>query len=277
MIKKITPLILTYNEAANIGRTLEQLRWADDIVVVDSFSDDDTLEIISSFSQARVFQRTFDTHESQWNFGLKETEIATEWVMALDADFLLSPDLIHEIQHLQPPGDVMGYSAPFVFCVQGRNLRSAICPPATFLYRRKGAGYVLDGHTQKLRLNGRVDTLRAPILHDDRKSLSRWFSSQKRYQQLEARKILSTPRSQLDFADRVRLLRFLAPLAMFLYCLIIRGGIFDGRSGWFYAFQRMTTESMLSLFLLEHDLRFGRVRDAGDRVGTELIDPEPPR
>jgi glycosyltransferase involved in cell wall biosynthesis len=275
MLEQITPLILTYNEASNIDRTLEQLRWARDIVVVDSFSDDDTLEIVSKFSQARVFQRKFDTHERQWNFGLKETGIKSEWVMALDADCIPSSELIGEIECLQSATDTRGYRAPLVFRIHGRQMRSAICPPLTFLYRREHAEYFLDGHTQKIKLNGRVDTLRAPIMHDDRKSLARWFRSQKRYQQLEARKILSTPLSQLDFADRVRRMRLVAPVAMFFYCLIIRGGIFDGRAGWFYAFQRMTAESMLSLFLLEHDLRFERVGDAGERVGVELIDPEP--
>lgn len=275
MLDQITPLILTYNEAPNIGRTLEQLRWAPDIVVVDSFSDDDTLEIISAFPQARVFQRKFDSHERQWNSGLKETGIKSDWVMALDADFILSPELINEIKYLQAASDITGYRAPFVFCIHGRKLRGAICPPGIFLYRREDAEYVMDGHTQKLKLNGRVETLGAPILHDDRKSLARWFSSQKRYQQLEARKILGTPPARMDLADRVRRMRFVAPLTVFFYCLIIRGGIFDGRAGWFYAFQRMAAESMLSLFLLEHDLRFNRLRGAGETIGAELVDPEP--
>ena len=275
MLDQITPLILTYNEAPNISRTLELLRWARDIVVVDSFSDDETLEMISAFPQTRVFQRKFDSHERQWNSGLKETGIKSEWVMALDADFILSPELINEIRFLQTASDTTGYRAPIVFCIHGRRLRSAICPPVTFLYRREHAEYVLDGHTQKLKLNGRVETLCAPILHDDRKSLARWFTSQKRYQQLEARKILGTPHPQLDFPDRLRRMRFVAPLTVSFYCLIIRGGIFDGRAGWFYAFQRMAAESMLSLFLLQHDLRFNQRRDAGERARAELVDLEP--
>src|SRR5437764_11178163 len=97
MLEQITPLILTYNESPNIGRTLEQLRWARDIVVVDSLSDDETLEIAKGFPQVRVFQRQFDTHGVQWNFGLNETAISTEWVLALDADFVLSPELVDEI------------------------------------------------------------------------------------------------------------------------------------------------------------------------------------
>src|SRR6476619_2943691 len=94
MLTEITPLILTYNEAPNIGRTLEQLRWARDIVVVDSFSDDETLEIVSGFPQARVVQRKFDTFAAQCNFGLTEAGIATEWVLSLDADYELTPELV---------------------------------------------------------------------------------------------------------------------------------------------------------------------------------------
>jgi glycosyltransferase involved in cell wall biosynthesis len=277
MLDQVTPLILTYNEGANIGRTLDQLSWARDIVIVDSFSDDQTQEVISHFPQARLFQRKFDNHAHQWNFGLKETGITSEWVMALDADFVLSREIIAEVAGLQPAPDLSGYRAPFVFCINGRKLRGALCPPVTFLYRPDQAEYWLDGHTQKLRLNGKVESLTAPIFHDDRKSLARWFSSQQRYQQLEARKILTTPRSDLDFADRVRRLRVIAPAAMFFYCLIVRGGMLDGRAGWFYAFQRLAAESMLSLFLLEHDLRFGVSQDAREQVRAELADFEQPQ
>jgi len=77
MLPHITPVILTYNEAPNIGRCLDGLGWARDIVVVDSFSDDQTLSIISAYPQARCFQRQFDNHASQWTFAIKETGITT--------------------------------------------------------------------------------------------------------------------------------------------------------------------------------------------------------
>ena len=135
MLENITPLILTYNEAANIGRTLEQLRWARDIVVVDSFSDDETLEIVSSFPQVRFYQREFDSHENQWNFGLKETGITSEWVLALDADYILTEEFLAEAEALNPDPHINGYEAKFIYCVNGKRLRSGIYPPATVLYR----------------------------------------------------------------------------------------------------------------------------------------------
>jgi len=88
MIEQITPLILTYNEAPNIDRALERLTWANRIVVIDSFSDDETLDILANYPQVEVNQRRFDTHALQWNYGLEK--INTKWILSLDADYILS-------------------------------------------------------------------------------------------------------------------------------------------------------------------------------------------
>ena len=251
----VTPLVLTYNESANIHRTLEKLRWASDIVVVDSFSHDDTLRIVSGFPQVRVYQREFDSHEKQWSFGLEETGIRAEWILALDSDYVLPDDLITEIERLEPSAEVGGYRANFIYCINGKRLRSGVYPPVTVLYRRSDASYTLDGHTQKLIIAGKIEEFRSPVLHDDRKPLSRWLQAQARYTQLEAEKLLSSNSSSLGWTDRVRRWRAVAPLAIVFYCLIIRGGVLDGWAGFYYAFQRMLAELMLSLYLIDHDLR----------------------
>jgi glycosyltransferase involved in cell wall biosynthesis len=266
LLLHITPLILTYNEAPNIGRTLEQLRWAHDIVVVDSFSSDDTLAIISSFPQARVYRREFDSHESQWNFGLKQTGIDTEWVLGLDADYVLTPDFVDELKVLQPESKIQGYRAEFTYCINGRQLRSGIYPPVTVLYRRKAANYTQDGHTHKLVLDGRIEKLRRRILHDDRKSLSRWLEAQSRYTRLEALKLQNTSPAELSWTDRIRRWRIVAPPAMLFYCLVIRLGVLDGWAGFYYAFQRALAELMLSLYLLENDLSRHRVQSPMSKV-----------
>src|SRR5436190_20853013 len=134
MLEQITPLILTYNEAPNIGRTLERLRWARDIVVVDSFSDDNTLEIISQFSNVRVFQRVFDSFAGQWEFGLKETGIATEWVLALDADFILTDAVVEELESQLPAGNMAGYKIFLKYCVHGKPLCSSLLSWLTLMY-----------------------------------------------------------------------------------------------------------------------------------------------
>ena len=251
MLNQITPLILTYNEAPNIARALARLSWASDVVVVDSFSDDGTVEMAKLFPQVRLFQRAFESHQNQWEFGLRQTGIATQWVLALDADYVVSDELIRELEALTPEPQTAGYRANFVYCVKGRKLRSGIYPPVTVLYRREAASYVQDGHTQRVALDGEIATLSAPMLHDDRKSLRRWFKSQARYTELEANKLRATDPAALDLADRLRRWRIIVPPAMLVYCLVVRGGILDGWAGFYYAFQRAIAEAMLSHRLSE--------------------------
>src|SRR5215471_10280590 len=251
MLEQITPIILTYNETPNIGRTLEMLSWARDIVVVDSFSYDDTINIIGQTPQARVLQRKFDCLANQWNFALTQGDITTDWVLALDADYLLTTKLVEELKRLQPAQGVRGYRANFVYCVNGQRLRGSAYPPVTVLYRLEGARYRQDGHAHRVIIDGTVVNLRSEILHDDRKSLSHWLRSQDKYMQLERRKLLASNWQDLGWADRIRRLRLVAPFAIFVYCLFIKGTIFDGRPGFYYAFQRLLSELLLSLYLFE--------------------------
>lgn len=261
MLSHITPLILTYNEAPNIGRTMEQLRWASDIVVVDSFSVDATLDIISHFRQARVFQREFDTHGKQWEYGLKETGIFSEWVLALDADYLLTDELLEELKLLNPDSETQGFRARFIYCLNGQPLRGSAYPPVNVLYRRAHANYVQDGHTQRIAIEGEVKDLQSPILHDDRKPLAYWIQAQSRYMKLEAEKLCQSDFGELGWADRLRRTKLFAPLVMFLYCLFIKGVILNGRVGLYYACQRTFAEFMLSLYLIDNDLHMrGRRR-----------------
>lgn len=251
----ITPLVLTFNEAPNIARTLSRLSWAKDIVIVDSFSTDATREIAARHPGVRLFQRVFTTHAEQWNFGLHETGITTEWVLALDADFVLSDGLIGELASMTPDPGAAGYEASFVYCVAGRPLRAAAYPPVVVLFRRASARYEQDGHTQRVRVNGSVRPLAGRILHDDRKSLSHWLSAQARYLRLEAEKLSDAPAGSLGLADQMRQAIVIAPPAMFLYCYFVRGGIRDGTAGLFYALQRTASELILSLFLVERMLQ----------------------
>jgi len=255
MLDQITPLVLTYNEAPNIGRALRQLRWAREIVVVDSFSDDDTLAIVKSFPQARIVQHNFESHAAQWNFALAEPTLATEWVLALDADYILTDEMILEMTELRPSAETFGYRAQFAYCISGHRIRSGLYPPVTVLYRRRHARYLPDGHAHRLIIDGEVLNLKSPVLHDDRKPLGRWFHSQQKYMALEANKILGAEHSGGSASERIRRLRLAAPFAVLFYCLIWRGGIFDGWPGLFYAFQRMLAELILSLRLIEHDIK----------------------
>jgi len=254
MLDDITPVLLTFNEAANVGRTLEKLAWARDIVVVDSGSADATRKILESNPNVRIFERSFTTHAEQWDYALEQTGIATEWVLALDADFLLSDAIVAELGVLTPPPDVAGYRASFVYCIEGRPLRATVYPPVVVLYRKDRARYRQDGHTQRVEVRGEIAELTATILHDDRKPLAQWLDAQARYARLECDKLAATSFRALGLADRLRCLIVAAPLAMFFYCLVVKRGLLDGKAGLYYALQRATAEAILSLYLLRRAL-----------------------
>lgn len=251
MLEEITPLILTYNEAPNIARTLAKLDWAIKIVVIDSYSKDNTLNIVKSNPKVEVYQRRFDTHANQWNYGLEK--IQTQWVLSLDADYILTDELIAEIQKINSNNSVDSYFISFKYCVFGKPLKGSILPPRQALFRKDCAAYIDDGHTQLLVVKGSSQQLKNYILHDDRKSFSRWLWAQQRYMILEAEKLTKTPLSELSLGDKIRKQKILAPFVVLFYCLILKQGIFDGWIGWYYAFQRMLAEVILSVQLIQQE------------------------
>jgi glycosyltransferase involved in cell wall biosynthesis len=254
MIDTITPIVLTFNEAPNIARTLDRLSWAKQIVVVDSGSTDATRAILARYPNVRVVERAFTTQGDQWQFALTGTGVTSEWVLALDADYVLTDEFVAELSSLAPPADVQGFWATFDYCIGGRRLRGAAYPPVIVLYRRAAAHYVDDGHANRVKINGRVEWMRGHVLHDDRKRMSAWLLAQSRYMRIEAEKIDTTPWAQLSWTDRSRKFIVVAPPMMFFYCYVFKGGALDGLAGFFYALQRLTAEYILALNLLERML-----------------------
>lgn len=245
----ITPLILTYNEEPNIARCLERLRWASRVVVLDSLSNDATERLARSFPNVSFIQRPFDDHATQWNHGA--AQVTTCWVLALDCDYILEDGFEEELSNLEPGAITTAYRSGFIYAIYGKNLRGSLYPPRIVLFRKDQCTFEKDGHTQVLRVQGGIEDLRHRIIHDDRKPLTRWLISQDKYAMLEAEK-LSVPHGRgLAIQDRIRRTLVLGPPAVLVYTLIIRGTLFDGVHGWFYAFQRMLAETILSLRLLE--------------------------
>jgi len=248
MLEQITPIILTYDEEPNIGRTLDALKWAKTVIVIDSFSSDRTAEIVRSHSNTRLHQRKFDNFANQWNYALGLADVQTQWVLALDADYLLGDDAVAELKGLKPSPDVVGYEASFRYCIGGQSLRGSLYPPVTVLFRNERALFTQDGHAYRVKLEGgKVERLQNAFLHDDRKALPRWLASQARYAREESVKLRASSWSELKWADRVRKVPFLSAAMVLPYCLIAKGCILDGRAGLAYTAQRSLAELILTL------------------------------
>jgi glycosyltransferase involved in cell wall biosynthesis len=254
MLDRITPLILTYNEDANIDRTLGQLTWAKQIIVIDSYSTDKTLEILYSYPQVKVFQRKFDSFAKQCNYGLEK--IPSEWVLSLDADYFLTGQLINEIEKLLINSNINSYSIRFKYCVFGKPLRGTLLPPRKVLYKKENAVYTDDGHAHRVQVLGASTFLKSYIYHDDRKPLNRWLQAQDRYMVIEAKKLGLTPVFQLSLSDRIRKTKILAPGIILFYCLIINGCLLDGWAGFYYTLQRVLAEVWLSIRLIEYEVNY---------------------
>ena len=258
MLNQITPVLLTYNEGLNIRQTLSRLSWAQDIVVVDSGSTDDTVSILKEFPQVRSFQRSFDTHGQQWQFATQETAIVTPWILRLDADYRLSDALISEIAALDANEPVDAYQIGFDYAVFSTKLGASLYPENTILLRKGRFAVWNNGHTESWRIEGPIRKLAAKVVHDDWKTLDRWTNSQLRYSRLEL-DALSKRSGGLE--DWLRRHPPLMPFAVFLYCLFAKRLILDGKAGLYYTLQRTVAEMLVSLTLLDDVLRNSKKAD----------------
>lgn len=251
MTDSLTAVVLTRDEAANIGRCMEGLRWAPRVLVVDSFSTDTTIAIAKSFPNVEVTQREFDSFAGQCNHALQLVD--TEWVLSLDADYVVTDDLRREICGL-PASDVAGYRVPFTYCIHGRPLRGTLYPARTVLYRKSAARYEDFGHGHKVKIAGEIKDLTGRMLHDDRKPLSRWLQNQIRYAEQEADYLEGAAEGELSSIDKLRRAIVPAPLAVGFYVMLIKRCILDGWPGWHYTMQRILAEVLISLELVDRKL-----------------------
>jgi glycosyltransferase involved in cell wall biosynthesis len=250
-LEDVTPLVLTWNEEANIGRSLAALTWARRVLVVDSGSDDGTERLAREVPQVEFLDRAFDSHAAQWNYGVEQ--VRTPWVLALDADYVCPPSLCEELASLDPQFEA--YEATFAYAIHGRVLRGALYPPRAVLFRADRLRYRQDGHTQVLDLTEPAGRLRSVLLHDDRKPLARWLMNQSKYADLEVEKLMTTPEVRLTWKDRLRQRILPGPLFTFLYCMFGKRLVLDGWPGLYYSLQRVYAELLLSLKLLDASLR----------------------
>lgn len=268
----ISVLILTYNEEVNLPRCLESVAWSDDILVLDSFSTDATVEIAERYG-ARVIQRAFDDFASQRNFGLREGDLRHEWILHLDADEVVTPELKSELLEVENNRyDAYRLASKTIF--QGKWLKySGLYPSYQVRFgRRDRLRFVQVGHGQREDLPAdRVGTLSEPLIHYSfSKGLDEWFAKHNRYSTDEAARVLTRDRNaKTNLYDlfrseptvRRRALKALTarapfkPTLRFLYMYIIRRGFLDGAAGFRYSRMMAIYEYMIDLKVRDVEYR----------------------
>lgn len=252
MLEKITPLILTYNEAPNIGRTLDELRWAETVIVLDSGSTDETKQIALQYGNVKWCERPFDNHRAQWEFAIRNTGISTEYVLALDADMQITQAFREELLQTFLPGKFAGGDVPFVYSYYGRHLAGSLYPNQIRVFRPQDVVVTQVDHTQHFAITGTVYKFRNRVIHDDRKPLERWVAAQLSYQVLNDEAIGNGRPGRLKYSLRRT---GLVPPMVGLLAYLRAGGPFGGAASARYAYERMVCESLLAIRLLNRRLK----------------------
>lgn len=262
MSASVTTIILTFNEEIHIARSIASAKaFSSDILVVDSFSTDRTVEIAKA-AGARVMQNKFVNQARQFNWALDHGEVATDWILRLDADEIIGADLAKRINGdlAGLPGDVTGVTFDRRHIFMGRWVRHGGRYPLRLLRLwRNGKGAVEDRWMDEHVVIHEGRIIHMPGQFDDASLMDLTFFTAKHnaYATREAIEVLNA-RYGL-FADaahdtahnmgrQARVKRFVkerifnnmpfgtGPLAYFLYRYVIQLGFLDGKTGLIYHF-----------------------------------------
>jgi glycosyltransferase involved in cell wall biosynthesis len=223
----LSVFIITLNEEKNIERCLQSVTWADEIVIVDSFSQDRTVEICRKYA-TKIFTRAFVDYADQKNYAL--SQIAGEWALSLDADEEVPEELKKEIlATIQRPDAFAAYRIPhhpFIFNRKFYFSGTQDAKPIR-LFRKSSAHYAQPIH-EIVKIEGEVGTLRSPFLHYTYDSIQDYLTRFNRYTSMEAQ-FLKNKNYSLRWRDFS-----LKPFLLFLKLFFLRQGFRDGFEGFLF-------------------------------------------
>ncbi|KTC94476.1 glycosyltransferase family 2 protein [Legionella erythra] len=225
----LSVIIIAKNEAANIQRCLESVKWADEIIVLDSGSTDQTVEIAKRYTE--------NIYLTDWQgYGIQKQRalsVATgDWVLNLDADESVSEGLKFAIQQVMDLNEADAYRIPIYMNFYGKPMRYSSSPKRHIrLFKREGARYSDDIVHEKVILppEAKVEKLKQSILHHSYQDLSHAIAKMNRYSSYTAR----TRRKESKPPSFISIL-FSAGW-MFFRCLILQRGFLDGKEGYILA------------------------------------------
>ncbi|GAB4025123.1 glycosyltransferase family 2 protein [Spirosoma gilvum] len=283
----VSVIILTFNEEKHITRCLESLLpFTDKIFIVDSFSTDRTVEIARSMG-AVVVQNAWVNYATQYNFGIEHNPFQTSWLMRMDADEYVMPELAAEInQRLTTLPDHIGgvYVKRRVFFLNRWIKYGGYYPIWLLRLWRRGDGFCEQvWHDEHIKLTkGDPIHFDHDIVDHNLNNLTWWTQKHNHYTILEMINLLNY-KYQFDQAEKVQprfwgtqdqRMRFLKemyasfpyftrPILYFIYRYFVRLGFLDGRPGFVWCFlQGLWYRYLVDAKLLELDIRVGRDKDA---------------
>lgn len=224
---KISGLIITYNEEKNIKEVLECFDFCDEVIVVDSFSTDNTVSIAQTFSKVKVVQNKFEDFAKQRNLALQYA--ANDWVLFLDADERITPTLKAEIiSTLNAPNPKDAYYFKRLFFFAGKPIHfSGTQGDKNFrLFRKSKCYYVPERKVHEtLSVKGSIGVLKHKLLHYSVSDYNSYRQKAILYGKLRGEEMYLK-------GKRYNALKMYAKMAFhFFKTYILKGGILDGKEG----------------------------------------------
>lgn len=224
---KISALLITYNEILHIRAVLENLSFADEIIVVDSHSTDGTVEVIKEFKNVKLIQRAFKNFTDQRNFAC--TRATHPWILFIDADERMPQELIDEVlRTVSDSGAAEAYFMKRNIFFNGKQLRFGGRQKDKIhrLFQKDKAHYQknLLVH-EKLEVSGRTEVLKHSLIHYPYKSFAHYEAKRKHYAKLKAQELFNKKLKPNVFYFYAK------PAFKFFQHYILKLGFLDGYSG----------------------------------------------
>ncbi len=224
---RLSVLIITLNEAKQMKPLLADLQFADEVVIVDSYSTDNTQEIVKEFSNVRFIQNKFENYTHQRNFAISHAK--NNWILFLDADERLTPALKEEIIHTIQTNEThvaFLFFRTFMFKDEKLHFSGWQTDKIFRLFHKNYAHYTTERLVhEKLEVNGKIGVFKNPLIHFSYADYQSYKAKMLSYGKLKA---------QEKFAKKIKpsvIKEFFHPLYSFLYSYTIRLGFLDGKKG----------------------------------------------
>jgi glycosyltransferase involved in cell wall biosynthesis len=226
---RISAVIITRNESRNIRRTLSRLYWCDEIIIVDSYSTDDTISICREYG-CRIFFKTFQGYGDQKHYAVSLAK--NDWVICLDADEVLSTELIAEIQdEFSRNPTCSGYALPMNLVFLGREFCHGKESGRHFLrlFRRSRGNFNRASVHERIEVTGTIGKFKHPLRHYSYDNLGQWIEKMDRYTTLSAEEAIKRGRNRSGL-----LLAVSVPFSFFRSYLLERNFL-NGLEGFYWS------------------------------------------
>jgi len=257
-------MIFTLNEQIHLPSCLDALAWCEDVIVVDSFSTDETRSICEA-RDVRFFQNAFTGFGDQRNWALDNTAPKNKWLLLLDADERVTPELVNEMSVIaqKDPDHVGAYQLRRRFYMWGKWLKfSSLYPTWVVRFIRiDRVRYINRGHAETQEVQGDIENLASDLIDENIKGIDDWFDRQNRYASKEAKYELDQEKNGLRLSEvfssqalikRAALKRLAGRMPArgfiyFCYSYFLRLGFLDGRPGFVFCLMKAWYQSQIAM------------------------------